>query len=223
MKKKDAKRKPDALGRDSAATRQRILEAACEEFAQYGYSGGRIDRIARSARSNVQMIYRYFGGKDQLYIAVLEDTYSRIRTREQELDLGNCTPIEGMRRLIEFTFDYLLENPDFVKIIRNENVVGGEFARRSSVVPSTTYPLLEAISSLLKQGNLSGAFKVTVDPTQLYVTILGLCMTHLSNRETLSVIFQKSLHDAHWLAERRKHACNVILSYLTHPYETAAG
>lgn len=219
VSKKDTKRKADALGRDSAATRQRILEAACKEFAQFGYSGGRMDRIAKSARSNVQMIYRYFGGKDQLYLAILEDTYSRIRAREQELDLAHCTPIEGMRKLIEFTFDYLLQNPDFVKTIRNENVVGGEFARRSTVVPSTTYPLLEALASLLKQGKASGAFKVTVDPMQLYITILGLCMTHLSNRDTLSVMFQRSLQAPDWLAERRKHACDVILSYLIHPYD----
>jgi AcrR family transcriptional regulator len=204
-------------GRDSAATRQRILEAACKEFAQFGYSGGRMDRIAHGARSNVQMIYRYFGGKDELYLAVLEDTYSRIRALERQLDLAAYPPIGGMRKLVEFTFDYLLENPDFVKTIRNENVVGGEFARRSTVVPSTTYPLLDAITDLLKQGRASGAFKVEIDPMQLYITILGLCLTHLSNRHTLSVMFQRSLEDSKWLAERRDHACDVILSYLTNP------
>lgn len=210
-------RKADALGRDSAATRLRILEAASKEFAEFGYSGGRMDRVARSARSNVQMIYRYFGGKDDLYLAVLEDTYSRIRALERSLDLAAYGPIEGMRKLVEFTFDYLLENPDFVKTIRNENVVGGEFARRSTLVPSSTYPLLEAITELLKQGRASGVFKVEIDPMQLYITTVGLCMTHLSNRHTLSVMFQRSLEDPKWLAERRKHACDVMLSYLTHP------
>jgi len=210
------KQQGDALIRDSAATRQRILEAGCKEFAQYGYSGGRMDRIARGARSNVQMIYRYFGGKDELYLAVLDDTYSRIRAQERELDLTACAPIDGMRKLVEFTFDYLLANPDFVKMIRNENVVGGEFARRSTVVPSTAFPLVVAITDLLKQGKASGAFKVEVEPMQLYITILALCITHLSNRHTLSVMFQRSLDDPKWLAQRRKHASEVIIAYLTH-------
>lgn len=214
--KREAQRKVDALGRDSAATRQRILEAASKEFSQYGYSGGRMDRIARGSRSNVQMIYRYFGGKDDLYLAVLEDTYSRIRSRERELDLAAHAPADGMRKLVEFTFDYLVENPDFVQMIRNENVVGGQFARRSTVVPSTTFPLLEAITDLLKQGEASGAFRAEVDPMQLYITILALCITHLSNRHTLSVMFQCSLDDPQWLAHRRDHATDVILTYLTH-------
>jgi AcrR family transcriptional regulator len=163
------------------------------------------------------MIYRYFGGKDDLYLAVLDDTYSRIRARERELDLKAYAPIEGMRKLVEFTFDYLLQNPDFVKTIRNENVVGGEFARKSSVVPSTTYPLVEAISDLLSKGYAANEFKVKTDSMQLYITILGLCMTHVSNRDTLSVMFQKDLQDSAWLAERRTHACNVVLGFLTNP------
>ena len=214
--RQEAQRKVDALGRDSAATRLRILEAACKEFSQNGYSGGRMDRIARGARSNVQMIYRYFGGKDDLYLAVLEDTYSRIRTRERELDLAAHAPVDGMRKLVQFTFDYLLENPDFVQMIRNENVVGGQFARRSTVVPSTAFPLLEAITDLLKQGEASGEFRAAVDPMQLYITILALCITHLSNRHTLSVMFQCNLEEPQWLAQRRDHATDVILTYLTH-------
>jgi len=201
--------------RDAAATRQRILQAGSEEFAERGFSGARIDQIAKAARSNVQMIYRYFGSKEGLYLAVLEHTYARVRSRERELKLASCEPAEGFRQLVEFTFDFLIEDPAFVAIIRNENVAGGRFVKRLSSVPVSTLPLLKEIVDLLKRGRASGVFKRDVDPTQLYVTILALCFTHLTNRHTLSAMFRRDLSDRAWLAERREHAVQVVLSYLT--------
>jgi AcrR family transcriptional regulator len=59
--------------RDAEATRARILATALTEFAAHGYSGGRIDRIAKAAESNVRMIYAYFGNKSGLFEAALRD------------------------------------------------------------------------------------------------------------------------------------------------------
>ena len=148
-------------------------------------------------------------------MAVLEDTYGRIRALERQLDLAAHPPVDGMRRLVEFTFDYLVENADFVPIIRNENVAGGRFAKRSKVVPNTTPPLVAAIKDLLERGGAAGAFRAGVDPMQLYVTVLALCFTHLSNRHTLSVMFQHDLGDPEWLAQRRRHVVEVVCAYLT--------
>src|SRR5580658_2779299 len=58
--------------RDAQATRRRLLDAATTEFAQYGMAGGRVDRIGEAADSNKAQIYHYFGGKTQLFDAVLE-------------------------------------------------------------------------------------------------------------------------------------------------------
>lgn len=207
--------------RDAEATRRRILDAARHAFAQHGLSGARIDQIARAAEANVQMIYRYFGGKEELYLAALEDTYARIRAHERQLDLGNLPPDGGMRRLVEFTFDYLRDNPDFVAIIRNENMASGRFARELPMVSDTTLPLLEAIDDLLARGRASGAFKPEIDPAQLYVTILSLCITHLAQRHTLSAMFQRDLGDAEWLTQRRTHAIDVVMTYLTAARPTA--
>ncbi len=203
--------------RDAEATRQRILDAARGAFSQHGLSGARIDKIARAAEVNVQMIYRYFGGKEELYLAVLEDTYARIRALERQLDLAAMRPEAGMRRLIEFTFDYLRDNPDFVAIIRNENMARGRFVRELPLVSDTTLPLVETIADLLSRGHASGVFKADIDPPQLYVTILSLCITHLAQRHTLSAMFQRDLGDPEWLERRRAHAVDVVMTYLTAP------
>ena len=52
-------------------TRERILRAATEEFAEHGFSGARINRIAAAANLNKQLIYHYFDSKDGIYAAVL--------------------------------------------------------------------------------------------------------------------------------------------------------
>ncbi len=57
---------------DAQATRRRLLDAAYEEFARYGLAGGRVDRIGEAADSNKAQIYHYFGGKAELFDAVLQ-------------------------------------------------------------------------------------------------------------------------------------------------------
>ena len=65
--------------RDPERTRASILSAATQEFAAKGLEGARTDDIARRSGANKRMIYHYFGSKDGLFQAVLEDTYARIR------------------------------------------------------------------------------------------------------------------------------------------------
>jgi AcrR family transcriptional regulator len=201
--------------RDPAGTRRRILDAGQSEFAQHGYSGANVGRIAAAARCNIRMIYHYFGSKENLYISVLEGAYDRIRAHERQLNLEAYDPVPGMRRLVQFTFDYLLRNPDLVALIRNENLLGARFLKYSQQVPQSTRPLVQSIGNLLARGRATGAFHGEADAMQLYITLLSLCFIHISNRHTLTVMFQRDLSDRDWLQERRRHVVQVVLAYLT--------
>ncbi|HEU4924714.1 MAG TPA: helix-turn-helix domain-containing protein, partial [Burkholderiales bacterium] len=79
-------------------TRQKILEAATQEFARYGLGGARVDRIAARAGANKRMLYYYFGDKDDLFLAVLEESYAQIRGAERELDLVSLVDRRGNAR-----------------------------------------------------------------------------------------------------------------------------
>ena len=85
--------RPDAAAperqRDKERTRQEILDVAISEFARNGYSGARVDEIAARTRTTKRMIYYYFGGKEQLYVAALEQAYSTARDAERQLDVGD--------------------------------------------------------------------------------------------------------------------------------------
>ena len=78
--------------RDAARTRAEILDVATSEFAAHGYHGARVDEIAALTRTTKRMIYYHFGGKKQLYIAVLERAYARIRSAEREVRRGRPRP-----------------------------------------------------------------------------------------------------------------------------------
>jgi AcrR family transcriptional regulator len=100
--------------RDAERSRAVILKAASEEFSLFGLSGARIDRIAERSGLNKRLIYYYFSDKDQLFQAVLEAAYRKIRESERDLNLEALKPAAAIRKLVEFTWNYYLENPDFL-------------------------------------------------------------------------------------------------------------
>lgn len=200
--------------RDAGRTQARILSVAVRDFAEHGFHGARIDRIAKTAKCNSRMIYHYFGGKEQLYIAALDSVYAAIRTREAQLDFTKGDPLRTARELVEFTFDYFASNAVFVKMIRNENLLGGKYITRSQTIRDMSQPLIVAIGRLIERGHASGAFSCKPDPVQLYLSIVALSAHHLNNAATLGTVVGQDLKDPGWQAERRTHAVDLILGYL---------
>jgi AcrR family transcriptional regulator len=198
--KKDALKVP---ARNSDATKQRIIKAAREEFTRYGFAGARVERIAEAAKANMQLIYRYFGKKDELYVAILEDAYLQIRQNELTLDLAHLDPLDGILKLTEFTFDYLSNNQYFVRLMMNENLMEASFARKSQFIPTSAQPLVSALRDLLARGERKGHF-AAIDPVELYIVILSLCFVHISNQHTLGIMFRKKLSSKAALETRRE-------------------
>ncbi|MEM7693138.1 MAG: TetR/AcrR family transcriptional regulator [Pseudomonadota bacterium] len=194
-----------------------ILDAATEEFAIKGYDGARIDSIAARASANKRMLYHYFGSKDELYLAVLERTYADIRAAEEALDLTNLSPRAGVEHLVRFTWQYFLDHPKFLAILNNENLMRGQFLARSSRIKPLHVPLVDRLAALLHKGERDGAFRSGVDPVQLYITIAALGFFYLSNRYTLSQIFDRQLDTDSALMDRGEHIVDVVVSFLTHP------
>jgi AcrR family transcriptional regulator len=201
--------------RDPERTKARILAAATAEFARYGLGGARVDRIAARAGANKRMLYYYFRDKDNLFLAALEARYAHIRAAERALDLEHLEPREALRRLVEFTWDYFLEHPEFLTLLNSENLHKGRHVRRSRRVPQMHSTLVETLRGVLKRGERSGVFRTGVDPVQLYISIAGEGYFYLSNRYTLAQIFKRDLMSKRALAERARHNSDMILHALT--------
>ncbi len=200
--------------RDAAATRERLLQAALSEFCENGFSGARTVAIAARAECNIRMLYHYFGNKEGVYLAALELVYSELRAKEEELDLLRLEPAEGMIALMEFTFDHMLEHQEFIAMMGIENIQQGKYLCQSMPVPQEAMPLVKSIETLLRRGQKQGIFRKQVDAVQLYVSILSLSYVHISNRHTLSITFGQDLTDTEWLAQRRKHVCQMVNGFL---------
>lgn len=201
--------------RDPKASRQAILTAAKAEFCQHGLTGARVERISTRSRTNPRMIYHYFGNKEGLYLAVLESVYGEIRERERALDLASAAPVEGMERLISFTFDFFARRGDFMALIAAENIQKARYLKRLPSIQAMTVPLVDSIRDLLERGRREGVFRAGVDPVQLYVSIVAQSQLHISNRHTLSVLFDRDISDPEWLEARKAHTVEMLLTYLT--------
>ena len=204
-----------ASRRDPERNRARILAAALEEFARHGLGGARVDRIAERAGANKRMLYYYFGNKEDLFLAVLESRYAHIRRAELGLRLGALDPVEGIRRLIAFTWDYYLKHPEFLTLLNSENLHRGRHIRRSRQIAAMHSPLIATLRDLLYRGTRAGKFRRGVDPVQLYISIAGLGYFYLGNRHTLSTIFERDLLAARSKSERLKHMTELVLGYLS--------
>lgn len=210
---KNAGPKPAAKPRvrDSEATKGRILAAAKREFARHGFGGARVDDISEKAKANKRMIYHYFGSKEDLFQAVLEEAYVDIRTAEQKLDLDHLDPREALERLVRFTWAYYLKNPEFLTLVNSENLHRARHLKKSTVVQVVSRKFVDMVDGILERGVAAGLFRAGIDPVQLNITIAAVSYYYLTNRFTGSIVFERNLMAKEALAERIRFNVDTIL------------
>ncbi len=197
--------------RDAEATKARILAAAKAEFARLGLGGARVDEIAERAAANKRMIYHYFGSKEDLFAAVLEHVYMGFRTEEQALDLEGLPADEAMIKLIRFTWEYYLENPEFIRLVNSANLHEGKHLERSTLLRDASRAHLNLADQLLARGVREGIFREGVDAVQLNITIAAIGYYYLTNRFTGEILFERDYMAAKALDERLAFNIDTIM------------
>src|SRR3984957_20476781 len=190
--------------RDAQRTRSDILAVARSEFAVRGYSGARVDEIAARTRTTKRMIYYYFGGKEQLFEAVLEQAYSQIRDAELAIDVERLEPVAAIRRLAELTFDHHDAHPDFIRLVSIENVHEAVHLATLPTLHELRAPTIEMISRILDAGRAGGAFTAPVDALDVHMLISSFCVFRIANRYTFSALFGRDLTDQAQRAAQRQ-------------------
>lgn len=205
---------PDRI-RDAERTRAEILDVATAEFAERGYSGARVDEIAARMRTTKRMIYYYFGGKEQLYIAVLERAYGQLRDAEQTIDVDHLDPLTAIRELAELTFDHHERHPEFLRLVAIENIHRAEHIQRSSVLASINTRAVELIARILERGRAQGAIQREVDPLDLHMLISAFCVFRVANKHTFKAIFGRDLGERSRRPHYRKMLGDIVVAYVT--------
>ncbi|MER7054311.1 MULTISPECIES: TetR/AcrR family transcriptional regulator [unclassified Streptomyces] len=201
--------------RDAARTRAEILDVATREFARAGYDGARVDEIAARTRTTKRMIYYYFGGKEQLFTAVLERAYGVIREAEQQLDVEHLDPVAAIRRLAEVTFDHHERHPDFIRLVSIENIHDAEHIASSEMLASIGSPALDVIRRILEDGQRSGLFTAGVDAVDLHAMISSFCFFRVANRHTFGALFGRDLVAPDQREHYRTMLGDMVIAYLT--------
>ena len=200
--------------RDADRTQQEILAAATGEFAAHGFGGARIEAIAERAGVNKKLIYYYFEGKDELFLAVLEQTYADIRAAERDLRLEEAAPLQAIESLVDFTWRHYLAHPEFLALLNSENMLSAGHLKRSPRIRQMNSPLIEGLAKVLARGKKSGELRGGIDAMQLYISIAGLAYFYLSNKHTLGAIFGLDLMRKDALDERLAHMTAVVTRYV---------
>jgi AcrR family transcriptional regulator len=202
--------------RDPEGTRRRILAAAAEEFANGGLSGARVDQIARRAETNERMLYYYFGSKEQLFTAVLEQALAGLVDAERALDLNGLAPVEAITRLAHFMWDYYRDHPDLLRLVNNENLHEARYLQKSARIRETVSPIVATVTNILDRGHRAGLFRAGIDPLRLYVTISGLGYYIVSNRHTLQATLDRDFTSPDERSEMIRLNTDMLLAYLLH-------
>jgi len=200
--------------KDPQANRARILAAAEDEFANRGYEGASMDAIAARTHTTRALINYYFGAKEKLYIAVLEQAYAGIRDAEAELDLEHLAPAEAIRRVVEFTYDYYVSHQSYVRLVVAENQAKGRHLRKSKAMRTLNRPIIELLARVIERGQREGRFRRGVDPVEVHKAIAALGIFNVSNQYTFGAIFQREMGAKGDIDRRREVVEEMVLGYL---------
>ena len=198
----------------SERTREAIISAAEEEFAEKGFFGARVDAIATAAGVNKRMIYAHFESKDGLYSKVLSSVYARLAECERRFMVDGVPVKEAIRNIISVSFDFLMEDSSFVRILMWENLNLAKSIPADEVVRLKA-PTLEYMTSVIRRGKNEGIFKNEIDEEQTVLSLMSFCFAYFSNIHTMSKIFKKDMTKPEEVKARAEYISDMLLSYLS--------
>lgn len=183
--------------RDAEAAREAILNAAQAIFARSGFSGARVDDIARTASYNKALIFHYFGDKLGLYRTLMSRTKERLFARfEEAFDRifegdGEHVTAARIRALaaecMGAIFDFYAEHPQAARILAWE--AAEDWQIFANCVPATPHSWPRRVLALLERAQAEGIVRADLDPRLLFTTVTSLPMFHMVSLPRFAAMF----------------------------------
>src|SRR5437899_7055531 len=170
----------------------RILAAAAAEFAERGFGGARVDRIARRARVNKAMLYYHFRSKRELYRTLLRWHFNMAAERFQTIAAGDGTPPEKLDRVVAGLAALIREHESFPAIMLREVAEGGAHLDRDTLRALVSVP--RAFFAIVHDGIAAGAFR-PVHPVVAYFSTLAPIIFFLAAGRIRSEVTARHLID----------------------------
>jgi AcrR family transcriptional regulator len=200
----------------STRTRAAILAAAMDEFAEHGYGGARVDRIAKSAKLNNHALYYHFGDKEELFQAALEHGYESLRANMEPRDLAAMEPEAAMAKIVGDVFEFVRRMPKHMALVfdinRNRGANLTPAIRKH--VRAGVRQLIDDVAFVLKRGRAARRFAGDIDAEHLYFSIFALCSFYFTNAYTVSAGVGRDLLKLNALQARKKEIVRFVLAAL---------
>jgi len=198
-----------SMARPARVSPDVILAAAALEFAERGFGGARVDRIARRAKVNKAMIYYHFKSKQRLYRTLLRRMFSLAAERLQAIAAADGTPAAKVDRAIAGIAGFIQEHTFFPAIMLREVAEGGAHLDRETLQTLAAVPL--AVAGIVQEGVAAGDFR-PIDPVFAYFSMLAPIVFYLAGtpiRKELShlhVIDLRALSPASFVQQAQESA-----------------
>lgn len=176
-------------------TRASLLQAAVAVFSESGLNGGSVSRIAKLAESHDRMIYYYFGSKEGLFVATLEEIYRQYNEAESRVELNLEQPVDALKTATVFFVRYFRDHPEFVTVLNSENLHKGKHISQSLLASQFSKPAVGLVHRALQAGQAKGLFRADVCSRDIYVMISAMGYFYQSNQYTLSAFLDEPLQD----------------------------
>ena len=170
----------------------RIIAAAREEYAKRGFSGARVEQIARRAGVNKQLLFYYYHSKRGLFQAVLGQAAGELEDALAALALPSGRPLDRLRRALEAQFDFLARHPELATLLTQS---GGAFA-----------PAIKRLVVLFAEGQGLGQVRDDLDPHLTAAQALVLMVGYLGMESVIAASARPLGADEPALRERWKEA-----------------
>ena len=180
------------MPRPARVSPDRILAAAALEFAERGFGGARVDRIARRARVNKAMLYYHFRSKQELYRALLRRTFTIAARRMQAIAAGAGSPAEKVDRVIAGMAALIREQEFLPAIMLREVAEGGAHLDRKTLEALVGVP--RAVGAIVLDGVAQGAFR-PVHPMFAYLSMLAPIIMYLAGAPIRREVTERHLMD----------------------------
>ncbi|ANI84620.1 TetR family transcriptional regulator [Kosakonia oryzae] len=198
---------------DESNLKDKIFISAIALFAEYGLAGARMEQIAERAGTTKRMVVYHFKTKENLYLQVLEYVYTMIRRSEKKLNLADMPPVEAMVQLVESTFDYHADHPDFIRIICMENMQRGRFIQQSVLLRDVNRSALTLLEDILRRGQQKRLFNKNVNARDVHRLMSSFSFHYVANSYSFSMLFEENPDATAQRQYYREMAVDVVLRY----------
>jgi TetR/AcrR family transcriptional regulator len=194
---------------EGAATAQRILSAAEQQFAAQGIAGARTDQIAAAAHANKAMLYYYFGDKRRLHRAVLENLFRQLRAGVYAQPKRSSSARENLHSFILGYFDFLATHPNYPRLVQREAM---EKTRNFDwIVRRYLRPFYGQLTHTIEQAVTSGEVR-RVNAHHAAFTIVGMITSYFAAAPILGEVAGRNLLSATAIEERKQ----AVLDFIDH-------